>query len=71
MLNRDEVYPKDLREKLDINNFKNKPWNSPPSIITKYTEGETKTFKFHRENMTLDLQPIQITELVKNGGKIK
>ena len=51
MLNRDEVYPKNLREKLDINNFKNKPWNSPPSIITKYTEGETKTFKFHAENV--------------------
>ena len=51
MLNRDEVYPKDLREKLDISNFKNKPWNSPPSIITKYTEGETKTFKFHAENV--------------------
>ena len=51
MLNRDEVYPEDLRKKLDINNFKNKPWNSPPSIITKYTEGETKTFKFHAENV--------------------
>ena len=51
MLNRDEVYPKELREKLDVTNFKDKPWNSPPSVITEYIEGETKTFKFHAENV--------------------
>ena len=28
LLNRDEVLPKELREKLDIKNFKDKPWNS-------------------------------------------
>lgn len=51
MLNRDEVYPKELREKLDVTNFKDKPWNSLPSVITEYKEGETKTFKFHAENV--------------------
>ena len=51
MLNRDEVYPKELREKLEVSNFKDKPWNSLPSVITEYKEGETKTFKFHAENV--------------------
>ena len=40
--NREEVLPKNLRNKLDIKNFKDKPWNSPPSVITEYKKGETK-----------------------------
>lgn len=51
LLNRNEVYPKDLREKLDIKNFARKPWNSAPSVITPYKEGEFKTFRFHAENV--------------------
>ncbi len=51
LLNREEVLPKDLREELDITNFKDKTWNSTPSVITKYTRGETKTWKFHAENI--------------------
>ena len=51
LLNREEVYPKELREKLDVKNFKDKVWNSTPSVITKYKKGETKTFKFHAENV--------------------
>ena len=51
LLNRDEVLPKDLREKLDIKNFKDKEWNSMPSIITPYIKGERKVWKFHAENV--------------------
>jgi len=49
--NREEVLPKELREKLDIKNFADKPWNSPPSIITEYNPTERKTWKFHAENV--------------------
>lgn len=51
LLNRDEVLPKDLRKKLDVKNFADKPWNSPPSVITEYKRGETKTWKYHAENV--------------------
>ena len=51
LLNREEVYPKILRKQLDVTNFKDKVWNSTPSVITKYKKGETKTFKFHAENV--------------------
>jgi len=51
LLNRDEVLPKELREKLDIKNFKDKPWKSSPSVITPYKKGERKIWKFHAENV--------------------
>ncbi len=51
LLNRDEVLPEKLRKKLDIKNFKNKPWKSTPSIITPYKKGERKIWKFHAENV--------------------
>ena len=51
LTNRNEVLPKELREKLDIKNFKDKEWNSPPSTIIEYKENETKTWKFHAENV--------------------
>jgi hypothetical protein len=34
--NPDEVLPAELREKLDIKNFRDKPWNEKPSVITPY-----------------------------------
>lgn len=49
--NRDEVLPKELREKLDLKNFKDKKWNEAPSIITPYVKGERKTWKFHADNV--------------------
>jgi len=49
--NREEVLPKNLRNKLDIKNFKDKPWNSAPSVITEYKKGETKIWKYHAENV--------------------
>ena len=51
LLNREEVLPKELREKLDIKNFKDKPWKSSPSVITPYKKGERKIWKFHAENV--------------------
>ena len=51
LMNREEVYPKELREQLDVKKFKEKVWNSTPSVITEYKKGETKTFKFHAENV--------------------
>lgn len=50
LINREEVLPADLRAKLDIKNFKNKPWNETPSVIIQ-PDGSTKTWKFHAENV--------------------
>lgn len=49
--NREEVLPKDLREKLDVKNFKDKPWNEPPSVITPYKKDERKVWKFEASNV--------------------
>ena len=51
LLNRDEVLPAELRKKLDIKNFKDKPFNSYPSTIIEYKENERKTWKYHAENV--------------------
>ncbi len=50
MLNKEEVLPENLRNKLDIKNFKDKPWGEKPSEIIK-PDGSTKTWKFHAENV--------------------
>ncbi|MDB5281689.1 MAG: hypothetical protein JWO06_764, partial [Bacteroidota bacterium] len=49
--NESEVLPDTLKKKLDILNFKDKKWDSKPSIITKYKKGQTKTWKYHAENV--------------------
>ncbi|MEO5584981.1 MAG: hypothetical protein ABIQ75_05965, partial [Flavobacteriales bacterium] len=49
--NPDEVMSAELRKKLDITNFKDKPWNSPPSVITPYESGVRKVWKYHAENV--------------------
>ena len=36
LLNRDSVLPNKLRKKLDIKNFKDKKWNSVPSVIITF-----------------------------------
>ena len=51
LLNRNELLPSDLRKKLDITNFKDKPWNEPASEIIKYNPEKRKTWKFHAENV--------------------
>jgi hypothetical protein len=49
--NPDEVLPAELREKLDIKNFRDKPWNEKPSVITPYDAAVRKTWKYHAENV--------------------
>lgn len=49
--NEAEVMPADLRQALDITNFKDKPWNSPPSVVTVPEPGKRKVWKFHAENV--------------------
>ena len=50
LLNREEVLPADLRAKLNIRNFANKPWDEKPSEIIA-PDGTTKKWKFHAENV--------------------
>jgi hypothetical protein len=47
--NRDEVLPADLRAKLDIKNFKDKPLEEKPSVIIP-NDGTYKTWKFRSIN---------------------
>jgi hypothetical protein len=51
LINRTEVLPDDLRQKLDLKNFKDKPWGEKPSIIIPYDSTIRKTWKFHAENV--------------------
>ena len=50
MTNEKEMLPDTLRKKLDISNFLNKPFNSPPSTIIK-RDGTKKTWKFSSVNV--------------------
>ncbi len=50
LVNRNEVLPADLLAKLDIKNFKNKPWNEAPSVVIQ-PDGTQKIWKFHAENV--------------------
>ena len=49
--NRSEVLPDDLRAKLDIKNFKDKPLDSAPDSTIIPKNGTTKTWKFHADNV--------------------
>jgi aminopeptidase N len=49
--NANDVMPSSLREKLDIKNFQNKPWEEPPSTIIPYIEGDKKTWKYYAVNV--------------------
>jgi aminopeptidase N len=49
--NKEEVMPESLRKKLDIANFKDKPWGEAPSIIVKYDSTKRKTWHYHAENV--------------------
>jgi len=41
-----EVFPGDLRQRLDIKNFAQKPWNEKPSTITPYDSSQRKTWHY-------------------------
>lgn len=49
--NREEVFPADLRARLDLKNFAKKPWNEKPSTIIPYKKGERKKWLFYGENI--------------------
>ncbi|MES2620472.1 MAG: M1 family metallopeptidase, partial [Bacteroidota bacterium] len=49
--NESEVLPDTLKKKLDIKNFKDKKWDAKPDTIIPYIKGETKTWKYHAENV--------------------
>ncbi|MCU0421793.1 MAG: M1 family metallopeptidase [Bacteroidia bacterium] len=50
LLNKEEVLPAELRSKLDISNFKNKPLYEKPSVIIA-NNGSYKTWKFRAINV--------------------
>lgn len=49
--NRKEMLPDELREKLDVKNFKDKKWDEKPSVIIPYKEGERKVWHFKAINV--------------------
>jgi hypothetical protein len=49
--NRDEVLPKELRDKIDIKNFANKKWEEPPSTIIPYEKGQRKQWHYVGNNV--------------------
>ncbi len=49
--NRNDVLPEKLRQRLDLKNFADKPWNEPPSTIIPYKEGERKIWHFYAEHV--------------------
>jgi len=49
--NEADVLPPDLRAKLDIKNFANKPWNEKPSIIIPYDSARRKTWHYVANNV--------------------
>lgn len=50
LLNEEEVLPADLMSKLNLRNFKSKPWNEKPSTVVE-RNNTTKTWKYHAENV--------------------
>ncbi|MBX9853476.1 MAG: M1 family metallopeptidase [Cytophagaceae bacterium] len=51
LINREEVLPDSLRQKLDLSNFKKKPEDGKASIITPREYGKMKTWQYHAENV--------------------
>ena len=51
LTNRNKMLPDDLRKKLDVTNFKDKPWNEKSSIIIPYDSLKRKTWIYHAENV--------------------
>src|SRR5690606_2971887 len=49
--NRSEVLPDELRQRLDIKNFAEKPWGEKPSEIIPYNKEERKKWHFKAENV--------------------
>jgi hypothetical protein len=50
LTNEKEMLPDTLRKKLDISNFKDKPFGSPPSLVI-IPDDTKKTWKYHADNV--------------------
>lgn len=48
--NPEECMPPELRARLDIQRFKDKPWNEAPSTVIEPVAGQRKRWRFHSEN---------------------
>ena len=51
LINRDKMLPAELREKLDVKNFADKPWGEKASVVIPYDSTARKTWIFHAENV--------------------
>ena len=51
LLNRDEVLPDSLRERIDVANFADKPWGEAPTASLPYVAGERKQWHYYAENV--------------------
>ncbi|MEZ5047742.1 MAG: M1 family metallopeptidase [Chitinophagaceae bacterium] len=51
LTNEEEVLPQSLKEKLNIKNFANKPWNESPSTIVEYDSSKRKTWHYIARNV--------------------
>ncbi len=51
LLNEEEMLPGDLRQKLDISNFANKPFGEIANDVVPYDSEKRKTWVFHAENV--------------------
>lgn len=51
LMNREEMLPTELREKLDVKNFADKPWGEKASVVIPYDSTARKTWIFHAENV--------------------
>jgi len=49
--NETDVMPYDLKAKLDLKNFKDKPLYEKPSVIIPYDSTKSKTWKYHADNV--------------------
>lgn len=72
LTNEKEVLPDDLKSKLSIKNFKNKPYGEAPGTVIP-ADGTSKTWKYHAENVhdfafTAD-PTYRIDEVIWNGVK--
>ena len=51
LLNRNAMYPKELWDKLQVENFKDKPWGEKPSTLIERNDSLRKTWHFYAENI--------------------
>ena len=74
LTNEAEVLPEDLKQKIDLNNFKNKPFNSTATGVIPKEEGKTKTWKFYANNVhnfAFTADPLyRREEIIWNGIKV-